>query len=106
MINPDDVVPAVAAPDQIRWMVTNLTKYRNDSKVRCQFFSNFTDASYAFYITVDYAIERVKADFRGCNYDNAEKLRDEFFASAVDEAEKSVEDIVFGIVSWRVFMEE
>ncbi len=34
------------------------------------------------------------------------KLRDEFFASAVDEAEKSVEDVVFGIVSWRVLVEE
>jgi len=79
MITSDAVAPAVAAPEQIRWMVTNLTKYRNDSKVRCQFFSNFADASYAFYTTVDCAIERVKDDFRGCNYGKAEELRDEFF---------------------------
>ena len=26
--------------------------------------------------------------------------------SSADEAEKSVEDIVFGLVSWRVLMEE
>lgn len=33
------------------------------------------------------------------------KLRDEFFASAAVTEEKFVEDVVFGFVNWRVFIQ-